>query len=198
MRGLRTCLIRIVFCSLFVASFSQVNYMRYRNEEIDATLKEASQRVDLTERAKLCQRIEEMAAESCPMIPLFFLSVDRVYQSSVRGIEVTALGEEAVSFHRVWLRTSFRTLMSGSNQFMSERPSRKRPLNKRRFISLRYRFIFIISCLLILPFRNAWLHSYHPPKCNNPRTVGAKRPGHIKKPCRYVEGLLGYVQLHCP
>ena len=94
------------FLQPLVASTSQVNYMRFRNEEVDAILKDASQIVDLVERAKLCHRIEEVAAESCPLIPLFFLSVDRVYQAFVRGIEVTALGEEAVSFHHVWLEAS--------------------------------------------------------------------------------------------
>lgn len=78
--------------------------MRYRNEDMDLLLTKMSQTVDPLERARLCQRMEEVAAASAPLIPLFYLSVDRVYQANVRGIEVSALGEEAVSFHHVWLK----------------------------------------------------------------------------------------------
>jgi ABC-type transport system substrate-binding protein len=87
---------------LFAAS-SQVNYMRYQNEEIDTILKTTSRIVDPIERATLCQRIQEVASASCPLIPLFFLSVDRVYQPTVRGIEVSSMGAELVAYRHVWL-----------------------------------------------------------------------------------------------
>jgi ABC-type transport system substrate-binding protein len=90
---------------LFAAS-SQVNYMRYQNEEIDTILKTTSRIVNPIERAKLYQRIQEVAAASCPLIPLFFLSVDRVYQPSVRGIEVSSMGPELVAYRHVWLKVS--------------------------------------------------------------------------------------------
>ena len=94
------------FLQPLFASSSRVNFMRYQNEDMDALLRKMSQIVDPIERAGLCQRMEEVVAESAPLIPLFYLSVDRVYQPYVRGIEVSALGEEAVSFLRVWLKAS--------------------------------------------------------------------------------------------
>jgi ABC-type transport system substrate-binding protein len=90
---------------LFAAS-SQVNFMRYQNEEIDTILKTTNRIVDPIERAKLYQRLQEVAAASCPLIPLFFLSVDRVYQPSVRGIEVSSMGVEFVAYRHVWLSVS--------------------------------------------------------------------------------------------
>jgi ABC-type transport system substrate-binding protein len=90
---------------LFAAS-SQVNYMRYQNEEIELILKTTSRIIDPIERAKLYQRIQEVAAASCPLIPLFFLSVDRVYQPSVRGIEVSSMGAESVAYRHVRLNVS--------------------------------------------------------------------------------------------
>jgi|WetSurMetagenome_2_1015567.scaffolds.fasta_scaffold49571_1 ABC-type transport system substrate-binding protein len=90
---------------LFAAS-SQVNYMRYQDEEIDTILKTTSRIVNPIERAKLYQRLQEVAATSCPLIPLFFLSVDRVYQPSVRGIEVSSMGVEFVAYRHVWLNVS--------------------------------------------------------------------------------------------
>lgn len=92
------------FLQPLFGSSSRVNFMRYRNEEMDTLLAKMSRLVDPLERARLCQRMEEVVAESVPLIPLFYLSVDRVYQPYVRGIEVSALGEEATSFYRVWLK----------------------------------------------------------------------------------------------
>ncbi len=46
----------------------------------------------------------------------------------------------------------FRAVRFGSNHVMSNQPSGKGLLPKRRFISLRYRFILISSCLLLLLF----------------------------------------------
>ena len=94
------------FLQPLFASSSPVNYMRYQNEEIDTILTQTSRIVDQLERARLCQRIEGVVAESCPLMPLFFLSVDRVYQLTVHGIEISSLGQEAVSFHHVWLDAS--------------------------------------------------------------------------------------------
>lgn len=91
------------FLQPLFASDSQVNFMRYRNDDVDVIFRRAQGASDPIERAKLYQRIEEMVVEFHPLIPLFYLSVDRVYQEYVRGIEVNALGEQAISYHRVWL-----------------------------------------------------------------------------------------------
>ncbi len=92
------------FLQPLLASTSQINFMRYRSEGLDSLLGKASQIADPLERAGLYQQMEEMVAESAPLIPLFYLSVDRVFQPSVRGVEVSALGEDSVSFLRVWLK----------------------------------------------------------------------------------------------
>jgi ABC-type transport system substrate-binding protein len=94
------------FLQPLLGSSSQVNFMRYRSEGADALLGKTSRITDPIERARLCQQLEDLVAESVPLIPLFYLSVDRVYQPSVRGIAMSALGEGAVSFLRVWLKGS--------------------------------------------------------------------------------------------
>ncbi len=53
---------------LFAAS-SQVNYMRYQNEEIDTILKTTSQIVNPIERARLYQRLQEVAGGIVPPDP---------------------------------------------------------------------------------------------------------------------------------
>jgi ABC-type oligopeptide transport system substrate-binding subunit len=91
------------FLQPLFASDSRLNFMRYRNEEADAILGKARGMTDPLERARLYQSMEAMVAESRSLIPLFYLSVDRVYQPYVHNIQVSALGEATASYHRVWL-----------------------------------------------------------------------------------------------
>jgi ABC-type transport system substrate-binding protein len=89
--------------SLF-ASDSPVNFMRYQNKDVDQMLLTARGIVDPVERAKMYQRIEARILKSSPLIPLFYLSVDRVYQSTVQGVQPSALGAHTMQLHRVWLK----------------------------------------------------------------------------------------------
>lgn len=86
------------------ASDSPVNFMRYRNKDVDQMLLTARGIVDPVERAEMYHRIEENVLKSSPLIPLFYLSIDRVYQSTVQGVLPNALGADIMSFHRVWLQ----------------------------------------------------------------------------------------------
>lgn len=90
---------------LFVSD-SQVNFMQFHSNEVDAIAAEARGTIDPIARVRLYQQMEDMIAEASPVIPLFYLSVDRVYHSWVRGVEVSPLGEKVVSYHRVWLEES--------------------------------------------------------------------------------------------
>jgi ABC-type transport system substrate-binding protein len=91
--------------SLF-ASDSPNNFVRYKSKKVDEMLLKARRIVDPVERAKMYQQIEALILKLSPMIPLFYLSIDRVYQSSVQDIQPSALGADAMSYHRVWLKTS--------------------------------------------------------------------------------------------
>jgi ABC-type transport system substrate-binding protein len=91
------------FLRVLFASDSPVNFMRYRNAEVDGMLKMAVGILETTERAEIYREIEVRVGRDYPAIPLTYLSVDMVYQPYVRDIEVTALGPPSVSYHRVWL-----------------------------------------------------------------------------------------------
>ncbi|HKJ64493.1 MAG TPA: ABC transporter substrate-binding protein [Desulfopila sp.] len=84
-------------------SSSSVNYTGYSNKAVDALLTEAAATVDEIKRAGLYQRIEKKVMEEYPIIPLFYLSIDRVYQPWVNGISSSPLGWQAVRLHRTWL-----------------------------------------------------------------------------------------------
>jgi ABC-type transport system substrate-binding protein len=60
--------------------------------------------VDPVERAEMYQQIEQIIMKAFPLIPLFYLSIDRVYQPTVQGVQPNALGADIMSFHRVWLQ----------------------------------------------------------------------------------------------
>ncbi len=91
------------FLRVLFASDSPVNYMRYRNPDVDEMLRSAAGTMDPVQRAARYREIEERVLQDTPMIPLTNLTVDLVYQSYVHDLEVTALGSPAVSYHRVWI-----------------------------------------------------------------------------------------------
>jgi len=91
------------FLRRLFGSNSPVNYTSYRNQEIDKLLKEASGMTDEVKRTQLYQDIEKQIMTTHSIIPLFYLSIDRVYQPDVRDIHSSPLGWQAVRLHRTWL-----------------------------------------------------------------------------------------------
>lgn len=87
-------------------STSSVNFSRYSDSSVDDMLNEAAAAVDEVKRAALYHTIEKKVMEQNPIIPLFYLSIDRVYQSRVRGINNNPLGWQTVRFHRTWLESA--------------------------------------------------------------------------------------------
>jgi|GEM_PF-393076 len=88
------------------ASDSPANFTRFRNDQIDQMLVEARGIVEPVERAQKYQTIEKLLLNSYSIIPLFYLSIDRVYQPSVQGVQLTALTAEHMPYHRIWLNPS--------------------------------------------------------------------------------------------
>jgi ABC-type transport system substrate-binding protein len=86
------------------ASDSPTNFTRFRNDQIDQMLVEAVGIVDPVQRAGMYQQIEKRILQTCPIIPLFYLSIDRVYQPEVQGVKISALGADTMPLHRIWLK----------------------------------------------------------------------------------------------
>jgi ABC-type transport system substrate-binding protein len=55
------------------------------------------------DRARIYRQAEALIMASTPVIPLFHLSVDQVYQGNVRNVQPSALGAHTMSLHKVWL-----------------------------------------------------------------------------------------------
>jgi ABC-type transport system substrate-binding protein len=84
-------------------SDSNNNHTHYRNDTVDQMLRSASATIQPAERALMYQKIENLVLEALPLVPLVHLSIDHVYQANVRGVQLNALGDHALSLHRVWL-----------------------------------------------------------------------------------------------
>ena len=78
--------------------------MRFKDNQVDKMLLEARGIVDPFKRADIYGKIEALVLKSSPIIPLLYLNVDRVYQPGVQGINVSALGAQSMTLHRIWLK----------------------------------------------------------------------------------------------
>jgi oligopeptide transport system substrate-binding protein len=84
-------------------SDSSVNYMRYRNTDVDRMLRSGRAIIQPEARAEIYSKIEDLIVQTAPLIPLVHLGIDMVYHSNVHGIQLNALGGHNVSLHQVWL-----------------------------------------------------------------------------------------------
>ena len=88
------------------ASGSPNNFMQYHDPVTDDLLRQARETIDPVARAEIYRDIEARITETLPLIPLFYMSVDRVYQPWIRGIQISALGAHAMPLNQVWLDPS--------------------------------------------------------------------------------------------
>ena len=86
------------------ASDSPVNFGGFYSNEVDQMLINARGIVDPVQRAEMYQQIEKLILQTCPIIPLFYLSIDRVYQPEVQDVKISALGAHTMPLHRIWLK----------------------------------------------------------------------------------------------
>ena len=91
------------FLSSLFFSGSAHNFMNLKNKEIDAMLTAAREIVDPVNRAKMYQKIETAILDLTPVIPLFYMNVNRVYQPHVQSISIGAFGTQATRLSKIWL-----------------------------------------------------------------------------------------------
>ncbi len=85
-------------------SESANNHNGYANKEVDRMLVQARRTIDPQERAAMYGRIERQIMRDMPILPLFHMSDERVYQSYVQGVHSSGLRSQIyLQLHRVWL-----------------------------------------------------------------------------------------------
>ena len=83
---------------------SPVNFTGFADQKTERMLVEALETYEPIQRAKKYQELERHILQQYPIIPLFYLSIDRVYQSYVQGVHINALGAHTIPLNRVWLK----------------------------------------------------------------------------------------------
>lgn len=84
-------------------SQSRNNLTRYQNPRVDRILDQARAELEYLKRIELHRQAERLIMEDAPVIPLNYLSYERLFQPYVQSIEVSALGDPYIPMRKIWL-----------------------------------------------------------------------------------------------
>ncbi|NPV28425.1 MAG: peptide ABC transporter substrate-binding protein [Firmicutes bacterium] len=90
----------ILYYNFASTEIGRNNYTRYRNETLDALLREARGEQDPERRAGLYRKAEEIILAEAPVVPLFQRVAVFVYRRELQGFSVDPLGR--IDFSRLW------------------------------------------------------------------------------------------------
>lgn len=93
-------------------SKSPQNFMRYKNPKVDALLQRARIELDYLKRVSLYREVEQLIMNDAALVPLSFKSYERVFQSYVRNLNVSALGDPYIAVNKLWLDDTSKTSSS--------------------------------------------------------------------------------------
>jgi ABC-type oligopeptide transport system substrate-binding subunit len=91
------------FLSLLFHSRGPRNFFGYRNAEVDRLLVSARSASDLSFRVEQYRKAEQLILDDAPLIPFFHHTYERLFQPTVRSIEVSGLGDPYIPFRKIWL-----------------------------------------------------------------------------------------------
>ena len=78
------------------------NYVRYKNDDVDAWLKEARRVSDPAKRIELYQKAEQQIVDDAPWLFLFYDSTDLVANANVKNIKLVFMGWHQTPLTAVW------------------------------------------------------------------------------------------------
>jgi peptide/nickel transport system substrate-binding protein/oligopeptide transport system substrate-binding protein len=84
-------------------SRSRNNFTRYRNDRVDRLLDQARGEQVYLKRIQLYREAERLIMEDSPIIPLYYYSYEGVFQSYVKSVEISALGDPYIPMRKIWL-----------------------------------------------------------------------------------------------
>lgn len=91
------------FLSILFHSRAKYNYTNFTNDKVDQLLNNANTEVDFIKRIDNYRQAEEIILEQAPVVPVFSLPYEEIYQPYVKGIEVSALGAPYIPMKKIWL-----------------------------------------------------------------------------------------------
>jgi oligopeptide transport system substrate-binding protein len=84
-------------------STSPTNRTFYRNPQVDRILDDAGKELDDTQRVAMYREVERITLEDAPWIAQHYHVFERIYQTFVKGVEVSLLGDRAIPMKKIWL-----------------------------------------------------------------------------------------------
>ena len=91
------------FLTKLFHSRSPRNYFRYANPVVDDLLIHARNESDLQRRVELFRRSEQLILDDAPLIPMWHITYERLFQPYVRSVEVSGLGDPYIPLRKIWL-----------------------------------------------------------------------------------------------
>ena len=79
------------------------NFFGYSNPIVDDVLASARSVTDVQSRAERYRKAERLILDDAPIMPFFHHTYERLFQSYVKGVEVSGLGDPYIPFRKIWL-----------------------------------------------------------------------------------------------
>jgi peptide/nickel transport system substrate-binding protein/oligopeptide transport system substrate-binding protein len=84
-------------------SQSSRNFFGYSNAAVDSLLLKARAEQDPVLRVGFYRRAEELILEDAPVLPIWHLTYERLFQPYVKSVEVNGLGDPYIPLRKIWL-----------------------------------------------------------------------------------------------
>jgi peptide/nickel transport system substrate-binding protein len=91
------------FLFLLFHSRSPRNYTGYANPTVDDLLMAARNDRDPQRRVDLYRKAEQLVLDDAPVLPVWHYNYERLFQPSVKSVEVNGLGDPYIPLRKVWL-----------------------------------------------------------------------------------------------
>ena len=91
------------FLFLLFHSRSPRNYMGYANAAVDELLLAGRHERDVERRVELYRKAEQIVLDDAPVLPVWHYVYERLFQSSVKSVEVSSLGDPYIPLRKIWL-----------------------------------------------------------------------------------------------
>ena len=92
------------FLYLLFHSRSPRNYTGYANPVVDTLLLTARNEQDAQRRVELYRKAEQLVLDDAPVLPMWHYTYERLFQASVKSVEVNGLGDPYIPLRKIWLQ----------------------------------------------------------------------------------------------
>jgi peptide/nickel transport system substrate-binding protein len=92
------------FLFLLFHSRSPRNYTGYANPVVDNLLLTARDEREPQRRVELYRKAEQLVLDDAPVLPMWHYDYERLFQPSVKSVEVNGLGDPYIPLRKIWIQ----------------------------------------------------------------------------------------------